>query len=118
MMRPDPALDRQLISKPRPARPLVLEWDADLRHRSPLRQEDILDRPVKAAGAAQTRDIPTPRHDFHFGPREHPAPVERPAVRVRQLLAVIADHLKAPQHPAGLLTAAAELPPTGDPVAA
>src|SRR5262249_21045757 len=48
----------------------------------------------------------------------HPAPIERPAIRVRQWLAVIADHLKAPQHPAGLLTAAAELPPTGDPVAA
>src|SRR5215831_15634612 len=33
-------------------------------------------------------------------------------------LAVIADHLKAAQHPAGLLAAAAELPPAADPVAA
>jgi hypothetical protein len=28
-----------------------LEGNADLRHRSPLRQEHVLDRPVEAAGA-------------------------------------------------------------------
>jgi len=52
VVRPDPALNRQLIGETGPASPLVFERDANLRHRPPLRQEDVLDRPVEAAGAA------------------------------------------------------------------
>src|SRR5215831_6013506 len=58
------------------------------------------------------------RHDFRFGAGEYPAPIERTAIRMTARLAVIADHLKAAQHPAGLPTAAAELPMPADPVAA
>jgi hypothetical protein len=46
-----------------PARPLVLERDTDLRHCPPFRQEDVLDRPVEAAGPAQPGDVPAARDD-------------------------------------------------------
>src|SRR5204862_1207206 len=105
VVRPDPALNRQLISEAGPARPLVLERDANLRHRPPLRQEDVLDRPVEAAGAAQPGDVPAARHDLRVGARKDAAPIERAAIRVAARLAVIADHLEASQHPEGLLTA-------------
>src|SRR5258708_3905195 len=117
VMRPDPALNRQGIDNSRPARPLVLKRDADLRHRPPLGQKHVVDRPVEAAGAAQSRDIPAPRHDLRFAAREDPTPIERTAIRVGARLAVVAEHLEAPQHPARLLTAAAEAPPAADPVA-
>src|SRR5947207_15681684 len=117
-MRPDPALNRQRVHNPRPARPLIFERDADWRHRPPLRQEDVLDRPVEAAGAAQPGDVPAPRHDLRFRARKDAAPVERAAFRVPARLAVIAEHLEAAEHPARLLTAGAELPSAGDPVAA
>ena len=90
---------------------------ADLRHRAPLRQIDVLDRPVEAAGAAQPGHVPAPGDDLRFGPREHPAPVERAAVRAPARLAVIED-LKAAQHPGALLAAAAELPAPADAIAA
>src|ERR1700730_1390314 len=118
MVWPNPALNRQLISETGPARPLVLEGNADLRHRPPFRKEHVLDCPVEAAGAAQARHVPAPRHDLRFGARKHPAPVERAAIRVATRLAVIADYLEAPQHPAGFLTAAAELPVAADAVPA
>ena len=47
---PDPGLGRQAVRNPRPALPLIVERDAGVDHRSPLRQEDIVDRPVEAAG--------------------------------------------------------------------
>jgi hypothetical protein len=47
---PDSALHRQLMTGP--ARPLVFEWDADLRDGPQLGQKHVLDRPVEAAGAA------------------------------------------------------------------
>src|SRR6516165_438681 len=118
VVRPDPALNRQLIGETGPARPLVFERDADLRHGSALRQENVVDRPVEAAGAAQSRNIPAPRDDLRFGAREHPAPEERTAIRVTARLAVIADHLEAAEHPAGLVAATAELPATVDLVTA
>jgi len=73
VMRPDPTLDWQLIGDARPARPLVLEGNAELRHRPPLRQEHVLGRPVEAAGAAQSCDVPAPRDDLGLGARPAPA---------------------------------------------
>src|SRR5271170_6048333 len=66
VVRPDPALDWQGIGYPRPARPLVLERNANLRHRPPLRQEDVIDRPVEPAGAAQPGHVPATRHDLRL----------------------------------------------------
>src|SRR4029077_925038 len=66
VVRPDPALDRQGIGGPGPALPLVVERDAGVRHRPPLGQEDVLTRPVEAAGAAQPSHIPAAGDDLRF----------------------------------------------------
>src|SRR5207244_797841 len=118
VMRPDPALDRERVSNPRPARPLVFEWDANLRHRPPLRQEYILDHPVEAAGPTQPGDVPAARDDLRFRARKDAAPVEGAALREPDRLVVIPNHLEAPQHPGRLLATAAELPPARDSIAA
>src|SRR5271169_2921460 len=73
---------------------------------------------MEAARAAQSGHVPAPRHDLRFRARKHAAPVERSAFRVPARLAVIAEHLEAPEHPARLLTATAELPPAADPITA
>ena len=85
-------------------------------HGSPLRQEDVVDRPVEAAGAAQPGDVPAARHDLGLGAREHAAPIKRAARVAARLVAV--HHLEAAEHPAALLAAAAKAPPPGDAVAA
>ena len=117
MVRPDPGLARQGVGDPRPARPLVVQRHADMRARPPLRQEDVLHRPVEAAGPAQPGHVPAPRHDRRFRARKHPAPVERTAIRAAARFAVVED-LEAPQHPGALLAAAAEGPVPVDAVAA
>src|SRR5439155_14337082 len=104
------------IGGPRPALPLVFQRDAGVGHRPPLRQEDVVDGPVEAAGAAQPGDIPAARNDLRLGPREDTAPVYG-AVRVGPRLAVH-DNLEAAEHPGGLLAAAAKAPAPADPVAA
>src|SRR5215831_18525377 len=115
---PDPALDRQGICNAWPARPLVFQRDAGMRHRPPLRQEDVLDRPIEAAGAAQPGNIPAARHDLRFLSPKDPAAINRLAVRIPARTAVIIDNLETPQHPGGLPAAAAEAPAPGDPVSA
>src|SRR6202022_3854766 len=103
---------------PRPAPPLVLGGGPFLGLRPPPGQKDALDCPVEAAGAAQPRHIPAPRHDLRSRARKHAAPVERATIRVAARLAILANRLEAPQHPGGFLTAAAELPAAADAVTA
>src|SRR6516162_11482298 len=86
-------------------------------HRPPLRQEDILDGPVEAAGPAQSGDVPAPGHDLGFGTPKDPPPVEGLAFRAETWPPVF-ENLEAPQHPGALLTAAAELPSPADAIAA
>ena len=86
-------------------------------HRPPLRQEDVLDRPVEAAGATQPRHIPASLDDRRLLARKHPAPVQRTTIRAAARLAVI-EYLKAAQHPGAFLTTAAEAPAPADSVAA
>src|SRR5262249_33046385 len=96
VVRPDPALNRQLISQIRPARPLVLERDANLRHRPPFRQENVLDPPVKTARAPQTRHVPAPPANPR-GPAPHDTlHSDRTGLRAPALPAVV-HKLKAPQ---------------------
>src|SRR5207249_10112594 len=116
VVRPDPGLGRQSVGDPRPALPLVVQRGAGLDHRPPLRQEDVLDDPVEAAGPAQPGHVPAPLDDLRFRTREDPTPVDRGAVRPATRLATV-EHLEAPQHPGALLTAAAEAPATTDAVA-
>src|SRR5262245_30545519 len=92
---PDPGLSRQSVGDPRPALPLIVQRGASLDHRPPLRQEDILNRPVEAAGPAQPGHIPAPLDDLRFRTREDPAPVDRGAVRAAARLAAI-ENLEAP----------------------
>src|SRR2546428_3655682 len=113
---PDPGLSRQGVGDPRPALPLVVQRGAGLNHRPPLRQEDVLDRPVEAAGAAQPGHVPAALDDLRFRTREDSTPVDRGAVRAAARLAAV-ENLEAPQHPGTLLTAAAEAPATADAVA-
>ena len=116
VVRPDPGLGRQSVGDPRPALPLVVQRGAGLDHRPPLRQEDVLDDPVEAAGPAQPGHVPAPLDDLRFRTREDPTPVNRGAVRVAARLAAV-ENLEAPQHPGTLLTAAAEAPAPADAVA-
>src|SRR5262249_61722222 len=113
VMRPDPAVDRQRVGGPRPALPLVFQRYAGMRHRPPLWQEDVLDRPVKAAAAAQSGHIPAARNDPRFAAGKDPAPVDRLAFGAKSRPFIL-DHLKTPQHPGALLTAAAEAPAAAD----
>src|SRR2546427_1784316 len=46
----EPRLRGQRVRDSRPAAPLIVERDAGVHHRPPLREEDIVDRPVEAAG--------------------------------------------------------------------
>src|ERR1700747_1740778 len=87
-----------------------------MRAASPLGQEDVLYGPVKTAGTAQPGHVPTSRDNCRFGARKHPTPVKRTAIRPASRLAIL-DDLEAPQHPTGLLAAAAERPVPVDPVA-
>src|SRR5215471_17998756 len=112
----DPGLSWQGIGDPRPALPLIIKWGTGLDHRPPLRQEDILDHPVEAAGAAQPGHVPAALDDLCFRACEDPTPIDRGAVRAAARLAAI-ENLKAPQHPGALLTAAAEAPAPTDTVA-
>src|SRR5712691_5439361 len=116
VMGSDPGLGRQGVGDPRPTLPLVVQRDAGVDHRPPLRQEDILDRPVEAAGPAQPGHVPAPLDDLRFRTREDPTPVARGAVRAAARLAAV-ENLEAPQHPGALLTAAAEAPAPADAVA-
>jgi hypothetical protein len=86
VVRSGPALNRQLIGETGPARPLVLERNTNLRHRPPFRQEDALDRPVEAAGIAQTRDIPAPRDNLGFGAPRASSAAKQPRLLGRLLL--------------------------------
>src|SRR5262249_13320583 len=114
---PDPRLARQGVGDPGPPAPLVVQRDAGVDHRAPLRQEDVLDRPVEAARPAQSGPVPAPVDDLRLGAGEDPAPVRRVAVRAAARLIAVED-LKAAEHPRALLTPAAEAPAAGDPVAA
>src|SRR5579862_5256157 len=116
-MRTNPALGRQRISGAGPALPLVVERDAGMDHGATRRQENIVDRPVEAAGPAQPGHVPAARNHLRLGAAEHPAPIEGLAVGVATRPAAI-ENLKASQHPGAFLTAAAELPAPADPVAA
>ena len=114
---PDPGLGRQGVGDPGPAAPLIVQRDAGVDHRPALRQEDVLDRPVEAAGPAQPGHVPAPVDDVRFRTREDPAPVRRRAVRAAARLVAV-ENLEAPEHPRAFLTAAAEAPATGDAKAA
>src|SRR5262249_57647277 len=96
--------------------PLVVQRGAGEGHRPPLRQEDVLDRPVEATSPAQPGHVPTPLDDPHFRTWEDPTPVDRGAVRAAARLAAV-ENLEASQHPGALLTAAAEAPAPADAVA-
>src|SRR5205814_9522853 len=111
--RPGPG--RQAVRHARPALPLVVEGDAGVDHRSPLRQEDVVDRPVEAAGRTESRHVPAPLDDLRFRTREDPAPVDRGAIRAAARLVAV-ENLEAPKHPGALLAAGTEGPATGDPV--
>src|ERR1700761_609889 len=80
-------------------------------------QENIINRPVEAAGAAQTCNFPASRYHMGLFAREHATPVHRPAIRTPARLAII-ENLEAPQHPAALLAAATKAPVPGNPIAA
>src|SRR5262249_23118398 len=99
-----------------PATPLVVERDAGVHHRAPLRQEDVLDRPVETAGRAHPGDVPAPLDDLRFRTREDSAPVDRGTIRTPTWLGAV-ENLKAGQHPGAFLTTSAERPATGDLVA-
>src|SRR5919106_4397979 len=111
----DPGLGRQRVGDPRPALPLVVQRSASVGHRPPLRQEDVLDRPVEAAGPAQPGHVPAPLDDLHVRTREDPTPVDRGAVWGAAWLAAV-ENLEAPQHPGALLATAAKAPATADAV--
>src|SRR5262249_18345228 len=111
----DPGLGRHGVGDPRPALPLVVQRGAGVGYRPPLRQEDVLDRPVEAAGPAQSGHVPALLDDLRFRTREDPTPVDRSAVRAAARLAAV-ENLEAAQHPGALLTAAAEAPATADAV--
>src|SRR5881628_1245702 len=113
---PDPRLGRQGVRNPRPALPLVVERDAGVDHRSTLRQEDIVDRPVEAAGRAHPGHVPAALDDLSFRTREDPTPVDRSAIRAAARLVAV-ENLEASQHPGALLAAGTEGPATRDPVA-
>src|SRR5262249_47640727 len=112
---PDPGLSRQGVRDARPATPLVVERDAGVHHRPPLRQEDVFHRPVEAAGRTHAGHVPAPLDDLRFRAREDPAPVDRGTIRTPTRLAAV-QNLKAGQHPRALLAAGAEGPATGDSV--
>src|SRR5262249_62163726 len=114
VMRPDPGLRRQRVRDPRPAAPLVVERDARVHHRAPLRQEDVLDRPVEAPGRAEPSDVPASVDDSRFGSLEEPTPVRRAAVRAPAWLVTV-ENLKAAQHPGALLPPPAQRPAPADP---
>src|SRR5260370_37806202 len=76
---PDPGLGRQAVRNPRPALPLVVERDAGVDHRSPLRQEGIVYRPVEAAGCTYPGHPRAPLDDLGVRTREDAPPVDRRA---------------------------------------
>ena len=86
-----------------------------MHHRPPFRQEDVVDRPVEAAGRTESRHVPAPLDDLRFRTREDPAPVDRGAIRAAARLVAV-ENLEAPKHPGALLAAGTEGPATGDPV--
>src|SRR5437867_4407958 len=94
----------------------VVERDAGVDHRSTLRQEDIVDRPVEAAGRAHPGHVPAALDDLSFRTREDPTPVDRRAIRAAARLVAV-ENLEASQHPGALLAAGTEGPATRDPVA-
>src|SRR3954451_18778495 len=116
-MRPDPAGRRQFVGHARPAFPLVVERDAGVHHRAPLRQKDVVYGPVEAAGAAQPGHVPAAGHELGLLALENPAPVERPAFGAGARLAVV-ENLEAGEHPLAFLAAAAEAPAPGDAITA
>src|ERR1700687_27874 len=63
VMWPDPGLCRQRVRDSRPVAPLVVEWDPGGAHRPPLRQKDVVDRPVEAAGRTEPGHVPASRDD-------------------------------------------------------
>src|SRR5262249_4798541 len=101
----------------RPAVPLVVERNAVVDHRAPLGQEDVLDRPVEAAGRAHAGHVPAALDDPRFRAREEAAPEDRAAVRTAPR-PVAVENLEAAEHPGALLAPGAERPATRDPVAA
>src|SRR5262249_36621738 len=113
----DPRLRGQGVRDPGPALPLVVERDARVYHRPPLGQEDLVDRPVEAAGRAHPRNVPAALDDLGFGAREESAPEDRAAVWAAPRLVPV-ENLEAAEHPGALLAAGAEGPATGDAVAA
>src|SRR5437899_4807786 len=113
---PDPGLGWQRVRNPRPPLPLVVERDAGVDHRAPLRQEDIVDRPVETAGRTHSGHVPAALDDLRFRTREDSAPVDRGAIRAPARLVAV-ENLEASQHPGALLAAGAEGPATRDSVA-
>src|SRR5688572_6710992 len=81
VMGPDPGLGRQRVRDSRPVAPLVVERHAGVDHRAPLRQEDVVERPVEAAGGTEPGHVPASRDDLRFGAMEDAAPVDRGAIR-------------------------------------
>ena len=84
-------------------------------HRPPLRQEDVLDRPVEAAGPAQPGHVAAPLDDLRFRTREDPTPVDQGAVWVPR--GWPRRDLEAPSIQELFLTTAAKAPATADAVA-
>src|SRR5215469_3009146 len=91
MVRPHPALRGQLVRRAGPARPLVVERRAEMRHDSSHRQEHVGDGPVEAAGTTQTRHVPAASDDLHLGAGEDGAPEQRASFRACARLAVFDD---------------------------
>src|SRR5439155_18023013 len=115
VMRSDPGLRGQRVRHSRPALPLIVERNAGVNHRAPLRQEDVVDGPVEAAGRAHPGDVPASLDDSRLGTREDSAPVRGRAVRVAARLSAV-ENLEAAQHPGTFLAARAKGPATGDAV--
>src|SRR5262249_62047223 len=99
---------------PRPALHLIAGGPRGGNHAPPLRQEDILDRPVEAARGAQAGHIPRALDDLGLRALEDSPPVDRGAVRAAARLVAV-EYLEAAQHPSAFLTAGAAGPATGDP---
>src|SRR4029453_1285036 len=109
-------LGRQRVRDSGPVAPLVVERDAGVDHRPPLGQEDVVDRPVEAAGCPEPGHVPAPLDDLRFRALEDAAPVDRGAVGAAARLVTV-ENLEAAQHPGALLAAGAEGPPTRDSIA-
>src|SRR5258708_8689322 len=116
LVRPDPGRCRQGVRDARPVPPLVVERYAGMDHRAPLRQKEILYRPIKASGAAQPAHLPAAGNDLDLGAREQAAPEHATVVAAARLAVV--ENLEAAEHPGGFVATAAEGPAPTDAIAA